>query len=568
MTSACVFVALAALTFHLAPAGAATSAWVRPVAGAVVRAFSAPSSRFGPGHRGVDLAAPAGTPVVAAGEGVVAFAGPVAGSLHVVVAHAGGLRTGYSFLARIDVRVGARVHAGQTIGASGGQGQDHTVGVLHLSLRRGDTYLDPMLLFAPPDLARVVHLAPVRGDTDVGPIVPAREERAIADDVGLTVRLPAWARGGGNGGAGGGVLGALVDATGRVLDAGGDVVGSFVQGGAAGLVAATRFVRDVARAAGISAAAKDVLEVGRRLVDWAGSRLHCTSDAPAADGTGGSGHALMVVAGISSSFDGRGNALGLPVKDLGYDPAEVRSFSYAGTAPAYKPSDTWNDLVIQAHSLAAQLKAMQRADPGREVDLVAHSQGGVVVDVFLKLVYRAKDPTYPPLGTVVSLSSPHRGAPLATAAAEIVGSTSGRGALTFAAQAAGLPPPDGASLRQLAERSPLLRDLWKRPLPDQVDYTSLGAPDDYVVPATQVDLDGAQTVMVDPAGVVSEHDAITHDRRAMSAVRLALEGRPPPCVSFPEGVRDAIEPVVITRTEHVIARAGAAAGRAADALTP
>jgi hypothetical protein len=463
--------------------------------------------------------------------------------------------------------VGERVRAGQTIGTSGGEGQDHRVGVLHFSLRRGDTYLDPMLLFAPPDLARVVHLAPVHGETDVGPIVPAREERAIADDLALTVRLPAWARGGGDGG-GGGVLGALVDATGRALDAGGDVVGAFVHVGAAGLAAATRFVRDVARAAGINAAAKDVLEVGRRLVAWAKSRLHCTSDAPPADGTGGSGHALMVVAGISSSFDGRGNSLGLPAKDLGYDPAEVHSFSYAGTAPAYKPSDTWNDLVIEAHSLAEQLKAMQRADPGREVDLVAHSQGGVVVDVFLKEVYDAKDTTYPPLGTVVSLSSPHKGAPLATAAAEIVGSTSGRGALTAAAQAGGLPPPDAASLRQLAERSPLLRDLWKLPLPDEVEYTSLGAPDDYVVPATQVDLDGAQTVMVDPAGVVSEHDAITHDRRAMSAVRLALEGRPPPCVSFPEGVRDAIEPVVIRRTERVIAHAGAAVGHAADALTP
>jgi len=566
-TGACVVVALASFAFPLSPAGAATSGWVRPVQGAVVRPFTAPSSRFGPGHRGADLAAPAGTRVVAAGDGVVAFAGSVAGTLHVVVTHAGGLRTGYSFLARVDVRAGQGVHAGQELGTSGGQGPDHPVGVLHLSLRRGETYLDPMLLFAPPDLARVVHLAPVHGDADVGPIVPAREERAIADDLGLTVRLPAWARGGGDGGRGG-VLGALVDATGRALDAGANVAGAFVNGGAAGLAAATRFVRDVARAAGIDAAANDVLEIGRRLVDWARSRLHCTSDPPPADGTGGSGHALMVVAGISSSFDGRGNSLGLPVKDLGYDPAEVRSFSYAGTAPAYKPSDTWTGVLAQARSLREQLRAMQRANPGREVDLVAHSQGGVVVDVFLKLVYQAKDTTYPPIGTVVTLSSPHRGAPLATAAAQVSASTSGRRALAAAAAAAGLPPANALSMQQLAEHSSVLDDLGRHPLPDNLDYTSIGAPDDFVVPATQVELPGARTVMVDPAGVVNEHDAITHDRRAMSAVRLALEGRPPPCISFPQAVRDAIEPIVITRAEHGIGHAGGALGGAVDAATP
>src|SRR5262245_36977721 len=67
--------------------------WTRPVDGAVSRAFEEPAGPYGPGHRGVDLVAPPGTPVRAAGDGTVSFAGDVAGSMHVVVAHEGGLRT-------------------------------------------------------------------------------------------------------------------------------------------------------------------------------------------------------------------------------------------------------------------------------------------------------------------------------------------------------------------------------------------------------------------------------------------------------------------------------------------
>ena len=86
--------------------GPAPGAWVRPVAGAVAQPFVQPRSHYGAGHRGVDFVAAPGTPVRAANAGVVAFAGNVAGTLHVVVSHAGGLRTSSSFLATITVRRG------------------------------------------------------------------------------------------------------------------------------------------------------------------------------------------------------------------------------------------------------------------------------------------------------------------------------------------------------------------------------------------------------------------------------------------------------------------------------
>ncbi len=146
--------------------GAALEVWRRPVPGVVARPFRAPLTRYGAGHLGVDLAAAPGTSVRAAGAGIVVFAGVVAGTRHVVVAHPGGLRTSYSFLASIRVAAGEAVRRGQIVGTSGGWGPGHEGTVLHFGLRIGDTYVDPMRLFAAPDLAAVVHLAPDSGRAD------------------------------------------------------------------------------------------------------------------------------------------------------------------------------------------------------------------------------------------------------------------------------------------------------------------------------------------------------------------------------------------------------------------
>src|SRR5262249_42116842 len=80
-------------------ASSAPQAWVRRLDGPLVRAFEEPASVYGAGHRGVDFAAAPGTAVRASNGGEVVFAGAVAGTLHVTIEHAGGLRTTYSFLA-------------------------------------------------------------------------------------------------------------------------------------------------------------------------------------------------------------------------------------------------------------------------------------------------------------------------------------------------------------------------------------------------------------------------------------------------------------------------------------
>ncbi len=152
---------------HAASASASVSdgggGWMRPVDGPVVQPFVQPASVYGPGHRGVDFAVAPGTPVRAAADGVVSFAGSVAGTLHVTVAHVGGLRTSSSFLSSVLVREGQTVARGDVLGLTGGAGTDHDGSVLHFGLRIGERYVDPMLLFRPADLTKLVRLVPARG---------------------------------------------------------------------------------------------------------------------------------------------------------------------------------------------------------------------------------------------------------------------------------------------------------------------------------------------------------------------------------------------------------------------
>ena len=189
----------------------------------------------------------------------------------------------------------------------------------------------------------------------------------------------------------------------------------------------------------------------------------------------------------------------------------------------------------------------------------------MVVDAFMQIVFDPADPTLPPLGTVVTLSSPHRGAPAASVATEIRSSSGGRRLLEWAESIAGgaLPPSGGRSTLQLAEGSRLMRRLWDEPIPEQLDVTSLGAPDDVVVPAESTRAPGARHVMTDPSGF-GDHSAIITDPAAMREVRLALEQRPPGCVGWLQGIRGAIEPVVIRRIElnlgHAVARSTRSSG--------
>lgn len=126
-----------------------------PLAGrpSVTRPFHRPSSPYGPGHRGVDLAAVPGQDVLASAEGRVVFAGRVAGRGVVSIDHPGGLRTTYEPV-RWSVSSGQRVHRGQVIGVvEPGHDGCRVEACLHWGVRHGGTgethYLDPLRLVVP-----------------------------------------------------------------------------------------------------------------------------------------------------------------------------------------------------------------------------------------------------------------------------------------------------------------------------------------------------------------------------------------------------------------------------------
>ena len=132
--------------------GAAGGDWRWPLAGTpvVTREFQRPLTRFSAGHRGVDLAAVPGQPVLAAGAGAVGFAGMVGGRGVVTVVH-GELRTTYEPVTA-SVVAGQQVGAGDQLGAVAAGHASCLPGqaCLHWGLRRGEEYLDPLALLGRP----------------------------------------------------------------------------------------------------------------------------------------------------------------------------------------------------------------------------------------------------------------------------------------------------------------------------------------------------------------------------------------------------------------------------------
>ncbi|WP_010216709.1 M23 family metallopeptidase [Sphingomonas sp. PAMC 26621] len=119
-----------------------TSGFDWPVHGRIV-------TRFGPGARGeryngVKIAVPLRTPVLAAADGVVAYAGsgiPQLGGV-VIVRHGDGWATVYGHASKLLVQRGQAVRRGQTIAMSGDTGGASRPEV-HFEMRKGRTPIDP-----------------------------------------------------------------------------------------------------------------------------------------------------------------------------------------------------------------------------------------------------------------------------------------------------------------------------------------------------------------------------------------------------------------------------------------
>lgn len=107
-------------------------------------------------HSGIDIALPAGTPVLAPADGVVILAADhpftLEGNL-LMIDHGMGLNSAFLHLSRIDVRTGDHVQRGQLIGAVGMSGRA-TGPHLHWSLRWRNRRIDPLLAAGPMPVTR------------------------------------------------------------------------------------------------------------------------------------------------------------------------------------------------------------------------------------------------------------------------------------------------------------------------------------------------------------------------------------------------------------------------------
>lgn len=153
----------------------------------LLRGWEPPATAYGPGHRGVDLAAPPGTVVRAAAPGRVSFSGKVAGRgvLSITLTGTGQppLRTTYEPVTAV-VAEGDEVAAGQVVAVLG-PGPFHCAGgCLHWGLLRGETYLDPLSLLPDDLLGRgPARLLPVFGVPEpAGTTVPTASPPPLLPD--------------------------------------------------------------------------------------------------------------------------------------------------------------------------------------------------------------------------------------------------------------------------------------------------------------------------------------------------------------------------------------------------
>src|SRR5581483_7063000 len=273
-----------------------------PVHGTVTQPFDMPGSPYAAGDRGLDYATADGSPVRASAAGQVVFAGQVGGTLHVVVLHADGIRTSYSFLASIAVARGGEVGAGDVLGT--------TRTSFHFGARAGDAYVDPAVLMGPGH--ERIHLV-------AEPLSEEHERKGLL-----------------------GGLSALAGATFHATEAG---VAWAAQQSVDAALAPVRVGQEALHLLGRADALASWAEYARRLGDptaWfvtiASASWHATFDDCTHDDVATphlqQRHVLIEVAGLGS-FTGKhsteaGAVSHVDEAALGYAPGDVVQFSYEG----------------------------------------------------------------------------------------------------------------------------------------------------------------------------------------------------------------------------------------------
>ncbi|HEX9682144.1 MAG TPA: peptidoglycan DD-metalloendopeptidase family protein [Acidimicrobiales bacterium] len=527
-------IAVVILAVGVPPASASSTSPVHynePVDAPVVDPWRPPSTEWGAGNRGLDYGTLPGAPVAAAADGIVTFAGQVGGSRHVVVLHADGIRTSYSFLADTDVVRGQEVVAGQRVGT--------TVGWLHFGARLDDAYIDPSLLLG-GDPSVAVRLVPDSTQT-MGTV--AQERRGVLD--GLVGLVGRGLRGAAH------TWDAVTDARSWLIARGGQAAA--VISGFAVQIAIEASLQIVAQARDVMAdlrllafyaneistylfAVKLVADI-RRLLDQP-----CTDEGPSAAGPSpdDGGRRIAVLVGGVGASGASAAILGVDTGALGYG-EDVVLFSYSGGAVPgvgglglagsdYVADDTTQHLETSAAHLNALLEEIGGRHPDAEVDVIAHSQGGIVARLALG---DGSDPDLAPVRTLVTFATPHEGSDWATMGDGLSRSVIGGGAL-MVADLVGLPI--GPSMQQISEVSGTVERLGELGPPPVAWATSIVAAGDLVVSAPHAAMPGGHHAVVELAGP-SAHAGVITSSAGRDELELALAHQPPLCRSVVEAIR-------------------------------
>jgi pimeloyl-ACP methyl ester carboxylesterase len=250
---------------------------------------------------------------------------------------------------------------------------------------------------------------------------------------------------------------------------------------------------------------------------------------------------------------------------LGFADSDVAQFSYrGGQAPGarqlegvpvndYDTRDSEGDIAEAAQEFRDLLETVRITHPDVPVDVIAHSQGGLVVRAALGDDLDHLDPRLPDVDHVITLGTPHHGADLADINASLgihpVGQLVQAG-VREATDARTDPWSDAAG--ELSTVSSFTRSLAGRDLPDS-RITAIAASGDMVVPVPRAVLDDADNVVVPLTGLHA-HDELPGSPQAMREMQLALAGQRPTCT----GTGDAVLGAVVATVEHQLGGAIAA----------
>lgn len=506
------------------PATAAAVTYVQPVDGQVVDGFRPPKTQYGSGNRGLTYATADRSEVRASAPGRVTFAGQVGGALHVVVQHADGVRTTYAFLRAISTRVGANVVQGARVGTSATS--------FHFGARIGDAYVDPAILLASGP-ARV-HLVPDGEFSEEG----ASDDRfsltrVVLDALSVPAGAVTWLR----------------DASGEVVDF----------GAAATRASLERLVTVLDDIVNLGEMAGSFATMAAALADILEAFLGDCTDAALPPPRVTQRRIAVFVAGLGSSWQGKNgpsakNNLSRrfrAVEELGYAEADVYDFSYRGgrTPKPYQAADTVHGLDRAAGDLRDFLDQLGRDNPGVAVDLIAHSQGGLVAREALSHRYDSPTRVLPPVAHYVSVATPHHGTDAATTFAWLRWTAAGRRVREIAGEVHEQFDLTAPGVAQLSETSKFVRRINDEELRGGVSYTSIASATDIIVPGVRARLRGAGNVLVDAGPLHEAHSGITTNDSARHELALALNDQPPTCQSVADTARRAATSAAVATAE-------------------